>query len=313
MRRFVEGILLVDKDEDETSYSVVRKVKAALGRNKRLKVGHSGTLDPFATGLLIILLGQGTKLSPYLMKEEKLYRGTLSLGTETDTLDSSGKVIRTNKVPRIDQREIERKAGDLVGDLEQVPPVFSAAKYQGKRAYQLARRGEKPELGKRRVRVHELKILSVNLPEVSLEVQCSGGTYVRSLAADLGKRLGTGGHLSQLRRIQSGAFHVRDALKSRELEGVGSGELVRTHVLSLREALPDMPEVDIDDGLSGRIRKGYQPGWKDLGESVDGAEVPGSCIKLVGNSELIAIAGVKGVKGSYQPRLERVFHTNAYE
>ena len=192
-----EGIILVDKGEGETSFDVVKKIKKALGIKK---VGHAGTLDPFATGLLIVLVGQGTKLAPYLMSGKKTYRGTLRLGVETDTQDPTGHTVSTRPVPEISLEEIRRHALGFTGEIEQVPPAFSAVRHQGKRAYEFARKGIAIDLKKRRVRIHSLEVLGVALPEITFQVVCSGGTYVRTLAADLGKQMGPGAHLRELRR-----------------------------------------------------------------------------------------------------------------
>ena len=179
----IDGILLVNKIKGETSHDVVKKVKAAFGL-KNCKVGHAGTLDPFATGLLIILLGQGTKLSRFIMSEDKVYRGTMRLGVETDTLDCTGSVVHKVTVSELGIEQIREKARQFVGEIEQLPPVYSAVKYKGTRAYKLARRGEEMSLKKRNVTVYSLRILSVDLPDVTMEVRCSSGTYIRSLAAD---------------------------------------------------------------------------------------------------------------------------------
>lgn len=206
-----DGVLMVDKEEGETSFSVVRKVKRLLDVGK---VGHAGTLDPFATGLLLVLVGQGTKLSPYLMAGEKTYLGTLTLGIETDTLDRTGRITAVKPVPELDPELVRERAKAFVGETEQTPPSFSALKVQGKRAYSLVRKGLPVTLEKRRVRIMELAILSLDPPDVTFRVVCSSGTYVRSLAADLGKELGVGAHLKALRRIAIGPYGVEDALPS---------------------------------------------------------------------------------------------------
>ena len=217
-----DGIILIDKNEGESSFDVVRRLRAKV---KVKKVGHAGTLDPFATGLLIILLGQGTKLSPFLMSGQKRYRATMRLGVETDTLDPTGRVIRTTHVPAFEPEQIKTNALKFVGEIEQVPPIFSAVSYKGNRAYKLARKGIKVELEKRRVRIHSVEIISIDLPEITMEISCSGGTYIRSLASDIGNKLGTGAHLSALRRLSSGPFEVKDALNTKHIRNAARDDL----------------------------------------------------------------------------------------
>jgi tRNA pseudouridine55 synthase len=302
-----DGILLVDKKEGETSFSVVRKVRYA---SEARKVGHAGTLDPFATGLLVVLLGQATKLSPFLMGGEKRYRAVIRLGTETDTMDPTGHIIRTSPVPSIELDFVEACALSFLGEIEQVPPLFSAVKYRGKRAYRLARKGIKAELEKRKVRIHRLEIESMDLPDVTVGVTCSGGTYIRSLATDLGRRLGPGAHLKALRRLSSGSFSVADALDSECLESGYSSKTLRQRMIPLQEALPGMEEIQVDERMASRIRQGYQPEWEELKGVVGPSPVRESHVKLVKGEELVAImkkgsgldAGASRLKGL------RVFH-----
>lgn len=282
-----DGILLVDKGAGETSFDVVRKIKGALGIKK---VGHAGTLDPFATGLLIILVGQGTKLAPYLMTGRKTYLGTMRLGVETDTQDPTGQRISASPVPDFSLEEVQAAASGFVGEIEQVPPAFSAVRYQGKRAYALARKGIGMKLQKRKVRIYGLDILEAELPEVTFQVVCSRGTYVRTLAADLGKRMGAGAHLKALRRLGSAPFFVQDAVKSAWIGcRVGASNL-EEKIIPLRSALPEMEEIQTSVAMAERIRTGYHPRWKELtgGAPVDG--FPGTPVKIVRREDLVAIA-----------------------
>ena len=281
-----DGILLVDKGEGETSFGVVRKIRGVLGIKK---VGHAGTLDPFATGLLVILTGQGTKLAPYIMTGSKTYRGTLRLGVETDTQDPTGQRISTRPVPDFSLEEIQQNASDFMGEIEQVPPAFSAVRYQGKRAYALARKGIGIELEKRKVRIYALDILGAELPEVTFQVVCSGGTYVRTLAADLGRRMSTGAHLKVLRRLGSAPFLVQDAVKSSWIGSCMGASDLEGRIISLRGALPGMEEVSTSGAMAQKIRNGYRPRWKELtGKVPDG--FPGAPVKIVCGQDLVAIA-----------------------
>jgi tRNA pseudouridine55 synthase len=256
-----DGIILIDKNEGETSFDVVRKVKKLL---KEKKVGHAGTLDPFATGLLIILLGQGSKLSQYLMSGKKRYLATMTLGVETDTLDKTGRVVNTSSVPELDQDRLRELAKDFTGHIEQTPPAYSALNLNGQRAYKLARQGIAVDLKKRVVTIDSLDFVSVDPPDVVFEVTCSGGTYVRSLAADMGKRLGTTAHLRALRRLASGGLEVRDALDSRMLTVGESADAVRSRLVTLSDALPDMKELKVDDEAARRIANGIRPSWQEM-------------------------------------------------
>jgi tRNA pseudouridine55 synthase len=276
-----DGVLIVDKDEGETSFSVVRKVKKLL---QVRKAGHAGTLDPFATGLLLVLVGQGTKLSPYLMAGDKTYLGTLTLGMETDTLDRTGRVTSVTAVPKLDPELVRERAKAFVGETEQTPPSFSALKVQGKRAYSLARKGMPLTLEKRRVRVMEWSVLSQDLPDVTFRVVCSSGTYIRTLAADLGKALGVGAHLKALRRTGIGPYRVEGALGSGNMGAVP--ETMKEKIIPLRRALPHFREVEVDESLALRVRRGYQPAWEELGEK---APFPQEDVKLVNGADLVAL------------------------
>jgi tRNA pseudouridine55 synthase len=291
-------VLLVDKEEGETSFSVVRKIKRLL---QVRKVGHAGTLDPFATGLLLVLVGQGTKLSPYLMAGDKTYLGTMTLGTETDTLDRTGRVTNVKPVPKLDLELVRESAKVFVGETEQTPPSFSALKVQGERAYSLARKGLQVTLEKRRVRIMELTVLSQDLPDVTFRVVCSSGTYVRTLAADLGRALGVGAHLKALRRTSIGPYRIEDALSSGDLEA--AAERVREKVIPLRYALPQFSEVEVDETTAVRVRRGYQPAWEELREK---ARFPQKAMKLVKGADLIALVRFDPEAES-QIRVSRVF------
>ena len=286
-----DGIILIDKEAGKTSFSVVKELRGIL---KIKKIGHAGTLDPFATGLLVILLGQGTKLFPYLLSGKKVYRATLRLGVETDTKDPTGRIIQTRSVPKFEHTYINEKIREFIGEIEQVPPVFSAIKYRGKKAYEFARKGIKIEMEKRRVHIHDIKIISLDLPDVVLEISCSSGTYIRSFAADLGEKLGTGAYLITLRRLSSGPFTVKDALDLKYSGMADSHTHFPDKIISLREALPEMREKEIDAPMAHKIRKGYQPGCDEVLSHSDFYE---GYIKLVKDRELVAIMNVRHIKG----------------
>ena len=303
----IDGIILIDKDEGETSYDVVRKVKSSLGGGKIQRVGHAGTLDPFATGLLIILLGQGTKLSQHIMSGDKIYLAIMRLGVETDTLDLTGKVVRTSNVPDLKQEYIQDKAKGFIGFIEQVPPIYSAVKYKGTRAYRLARKGVEINLKKKTVTIYSIRIHSVDLPDITMEVKCSSGTYIRKLAADLGRELGSVSHLRSLRRLASGSFEVQNALNSKEISTKYAHCVLLDKLIPLRAALPEMREIEIEDLLAEKVRNGYRPTWEELtkGLSLTGHRSERVCgvenckdghVKLVMDGKLIAIVKVKKIE-----------------
>jgi tRNA pseudouridine55 synthase len=307
MAKALDGIVLIDKTEGETSFRVVRRLREILNIRK---AGHAGTLDPFASGLLVMLLGQGTKLSAFLMGQPKSYRATVRLGIETDTMDPTGRIVRSRPVPALDPDDVRKKAQFFEGTIEQVPPAFSALKLEGKRAYALARKGIPVELKKRRVRIRSLEIVSVDLPEFTFLVTCSGGTYIRSLAADLGNALGCGGHLRTLRRLCSGPFSVKEALKLEKGGAPLSKKDLERRVIPLGEALPGMLGAQIDDLMAQKIRNGYQPRWQDLQEAPSWPETYEGEVKLMTGKALVAILQARWDSGMPERRLRvvRVFH-----
>jgi len=281
-----DGIILVDKQSGPSSSRIVEKIKALI---KPKKAGHAGTLDPFATGVLIVLLNQGTKLSPFLMSHDKVYKASLKLGIETDTQDLTGRIIDKKDIGNLTYEKIKHTADQFIGTIKQVPPSYSAVHYNGKRAYELARNGIAIDLQPKDVRVDYITILSVDLPYVWFEVGCSSGTYIRTLAADLGKSLGIGAHLISLRRIKSGPFHVDDALSLEQIAHHLSNNTIGEVIISLRNALKGMIEVEISDELAKKIRNGYQPDWGELSRERISSFNSYDYLKIITGEELVAI------------------------
>jgi tRNA pseudouridine55 synthase len=281
-----DGIIIVDKESGPSSSRVVETIKGLVGAKK---VGHAGTLDPFASGVLIILLNQGTKLSPFVMAQDKIYRAALRLGIETDTQDITGRIIKTRSIGNLDQRTIQKKSREFVGIIKQVPPLYSALHYKGKRAYELARGGVDVELKEREVRIQYIEVLSVDLPTVWIEVGCSSGTYVRTIAADLGNSLGTGAHVTILRRLQSGPFHVDNACTLAQLAQLRSDGKLEEVVIPLREALKGMEEVEVSDAVARKIRCGQKPRRGEIGHQAASSSPMGASLKAVMREELVAI------------------------
>jgi len=281
-----DGIIIVDKDSGPSSFKVVEKIK---GLTKAKKAGHAGTLDPFASGVLVILLNQGTKLSPFLMSQDKVYRAALRLGIETDTQDLTGRIIKIRHTGVLPKETIKEKTQQFVGTIKQVPPVFSALHYKGKRAYELARSGVAVDLQEREVRIEYISVLRVDLPTVWIEVCCSSGTYIRALAADLGRSLGTGAHLTFLRRLQSGPFHVDDAFTLTQVSEYLFNNRVDDVIIPLKQALKGMMEVDISDALARRIRSGHKPNREELCGQNPSSLNSGDSLKAVVGEELVAV------------------------
>lgn len=214
---FAEGeLLLVDKPLTWTSFDVVGKLRNTM-KPLKLKVGHAGTLDPLATGLLIVCTGKLTKKIDLIQAEDKEYTGTITLGATTPSFDLETEIDRTFDISGITEEEIYKTAEGFVGELNQFPPAHSAVQINGERAYEKARRGEEVELKSRQVTIHEFEIEKIELPLIYFRIKCSKGTYIRSIANDFGKKMNNGSYLSSLRRTRSGDFHVNDAWNLEEL------------------------------------------------------------------------------------------------
>jgi tRNA pseudouridine55 synthase len=234
----LDGILLLDKPQDWTSHDVVGFVR---GRYRLAKVGHGGTLDPMATGLLVLLLGKATKLSDTVMTGKKVYEGTITLGTTTNTQDAEGEIEETRPVPEdLTREKLESLLPQFTGDITQIPPMVSAIKKDGVALYKLARKGQVIERDPRPVTIHSYEITDVRLPEIDIRVVCSKGTYIRTLAHDFGQVLGCGAHLSALRRTFSGSFSVEDAVEVETLRDMKLEEM-QTHLLPLPTKKPEFP------------------------------------------------------------------------
>ncbi len=227
----IDGVLLVDKAQGMTSHDVVAITRRALNTKK---VGHCGTLDPLATGLLIITVGRGTKIQDLIMSEDKEYVGTLRLGEATDSQDADGVVTETRPVPELSREQIEAAFAKLKGDFYQTPPMVSAIKKDGVPLYKLARQGKVVDREPRFVRVYASEIQDIRLPEIDFRVVCSKGFYVRTYAHDIGQDLGCGAHLRSLRRTKSGRFSVDGAVTVEELKTQPREEIVK-RVLTLPE------------------------------------------------------------------------------
>ena len=274
-------VLVINKPRGFTSHDVVARVRR-ITRTK--KVGHAGTLDPAATGVLVVLLGKATRLAQFFVELEKGYRGRIVLGVTTDTQDAEGNVESTADVSGVTRTQIEEAFAAFEGDTEQIPPMVSALKRDGTPLYVLARRGEVVERAPRPITIRELAVLSVEMPEVEFEMACSKGTYVRTVAADIGERLGCGAHLGQLVRTAVGPFHVDVATTLDELAGIPAD--TEGVGYSMYEALSFMPEVRVTEREEDALSTGgaIEIDAERLGDR------PESFVRLsVDGSELVAV------------------------
>lgn len=251
--RDISGWLVVDKPAGPTSTTVVNKVRWALNANK---AGHAGTLDPDATGVLAIALGEATKTVPYITDALKAYEFTVRLGISTNTDDAEGEVLETSDL-RPDDAAIKAALAGFIGDIQQVPPQFSAVKIDGQRAYKLAREGESMELAARPLWVESLLLTDrPDADHVTLEMVCGKGGYVRSIARDLGQALGCLGHVRDLRRVWSGPFDAKDGLTMDQIEAMARTDALDSHLLPLEQGLQDLPEVKATAEGAARLRNG---------------------------------------------------------
>jgi tRNA pseudouridine55 synthase len=298
----MNAILLVDKPAGISSAEVVRRVKFHV---KPARVGHLGTLDPFATGLLPIMIGEATKLAPFIDGGDKEYAGRIRLGVETDTLDRDGAEVRRAEVPEISVEKLAGVAAQFTGAIEQVPPVYSAIKRAGVPLYRLARRGDDvapPE--KRNVEIKRLDLICEAPDAIRFVATCSPGTYARSLARDIGVALGTVAHLEELRRTRNGAFSIADAISlATVLTALDSR--ARLRLISLRDALAGLPELVVDAVAEKRLRNGDS-------RALDSHFPPdGPLFKVISNGgELIAVARATSRVTAI---VERIFNLGAEE
>ena len=241
----MDGIIIVNKHKGCTSHDIVYKVKKICNE----KVGHTGTLDPMATGVLPLLIGKGTLCSKYLINHDKIYIATIQLGIETDTLDADGNVIDTIEVSSeiLNEEHIKKILNTFLGKQEQVPPIYSAIKVNGKKLYQYAREGKSIEVQPRNIEIYNIKLLEVNQEnkQIKYEIHCSKGTYIRSLCNDISKKLGTIGHMLELQRIQVGEFNI---LNSVTLEQIENNPIeLEKNLITIEDVFKDKENIDLDN------------------------------------------------------------------
>lgn len=285
----MNGVIIIDKPSGKTSYAVVENIKRILGVRK---VGHTGTLDPLATGVLPVCINEATKLVQFFLMDSKEYRATMLLGIETDTLDIEGK-ITARKEPCVIRSNIEAVLSGFVGKIEQTPPRYSAVKYKGKPMYKWARKGHVVDPLPRMVEIHQITLEDVELPYVTFSVSCSKGTYIRSLCSDIGEKLGCGACLSALRRIKSGHFLEESAISFENVHDQKKVEILTKNLIPMIDALSRFPAIDVDQKLAGRLRNGYQPVIGDMVKNQVPVLAAGDVVKFVsGGNCLVALARI---------------------
>jgi len=291
LKNVVSGVLVVDKPVGLTSHDVVQIIRRGTGIRR---AGHTGTLDPRASGVLVILIGPAVRLSEYVSASDKRYQATIRLGSSTDTYDSEGIITSTAEVGDISEENFDEILQKFVGEMEQVPPPYSAIKVKGRKAYEMARKGEDVELEPRIINVYSLEILEWAPPEAVIDVYCSSGTYVRSLANDLGKEMGTGAHLVGLRRTKSGRFTLRDAVPLRRLQEAFDAGNWYKFLIPAAEALADWPMVELDPDEVELVRHGHRVAAEDAQS--------GWARGVSQQGDLVALLEADEDSGEWQPR-----------
>jgi len=293
------GFFVIDKPVGVTSHDIVAMVRRAIGQKK---VGHTGTLDPFATGVLPVAVGEGTKSIQFLDESVKEYRAVLRLGIATDTQDLTGQVISERDWSHVTAEDLEALVPQFLGSIMQLPPMFSALKRDGVPLYKLARKGIEIERELREVEIHSLSFDWIRLPEACFTVRCSRGTYVRTLACDIGEELGCGAHLLELRRTSSGLFHESEAISIEELASSTSQESL---LFPLDRALAHLKHLKLNEQGGKKVSNGVAPVAADFIDPILDQLVPCEQVRLYLGERFMAVAEWDTVKGL---RLSRVFN-----
>lgn len=302
VKNAISGVLVVDKPVGMTSHDVVEAIRRGSGIRR---AGHTGTLDPRASGVLVILIGPAVRLSEYVSASDKRYQAIIRLGSSTDTFDSEGKFVRSDQPVNVTEEQFEKILKQFEGEIEQTPPPYSAVKVGGRRAYDMARQGEEVELAPRKIQVHHLEVLEWAPPEVVVDVHCSSGTYVRSLANDMGNALGTGAYLVGLRRTKSGRFSLRDATPLRKLQEAFQAGNWYQYLIPAAEALADWPAVELNPDEVEEVRHGHRV------KAAVGAAQPELVRGVSAAGELIALMiPAPGEDGSAEWQPKKVFFTS---
>lgn len=279
----MNGVLIIDKPAGMTSFDVVRQVRRMVNTRR---VGHAGTLDPMATGVLPVAIGTATRLIEYMMAGDKTYRATLKLGSATDTQDSEGRVLEEKPWQSVDRAAVDAAVENFVGDIEQLPPMYSALKKDGQPLYKLARQGIEVEREPRKAHVKSLTINDFSAPYLTFTVDCSKGTYVRTLCHDIGNILGCGAHMTDLRRLTCGRFDLAKSHPLQVLQDL-SEHGKSLPFLSLAEVLADWTKLTVDGVILERLQNGVAPDMEDLTGDRPAA---GDKVRFMAAETLVAVA-----------------------
>lgn len=255
----MDGILIVKKEKEYTSHDVVAKVK----RLTKEKVGHTGTLDPMATGVLPLLIGDGTKLSKYLINHDKIYEATVKLGKKTSTGDSEGDIIEEKKINEslLEERNIQKVLKNLEGKQLQTPPIYSAIKINGKKLYEYARQGQQVDIKPREIEIYNMELINIDLTEkiVNFKVHCSKGTYIRTLCEQIAQKLGTVGYMKELNRIKVGEFSIEQSVSLNQIEeNLNNISFWKEHLITIEKFFEDKKSIILDDYKLGLFLNGVQ-------------------------------------------------------
>jgi tRNA pseudouridine55 synthase len=305
----MDGVLAVNKEAGWTSHDVVARVRQLLGG---AKVGHAGTLDPAATGLLPLLIGKGTRIAEYLVEWDKEYRARLRLGETTDTLDATGTVLDRHSWAHLTPSSIREAVERFRGEIQQLPPMYSAVKVDGVPLYRSARAGKTIAREPRTVVIHQLDVLGIDGQDVTLRVVCSKGTYIRTLCADIGKALGVGGHLRALERTRVGPLMLNRALTVDEIIRHHSLGGLTAHIWSLDEVLQNLPALVVDSRAADRVCHGAPVGWSSVLSPKDGhaQQEAGMPVRIHdGSGRLLAVGRLSQPSGD-RIAIEKVFATD---
>ncbi|MEO8074597.1 MAG: tRNA pseudouridine(55) synthase TruB [Acidobacteriota bacterium] len=304
----MNGILIIDKPETFTSHDVVARLRRIL---KTKSIGHTGTLDPFATGVLVMLIGKATRLAQFLDKDKKEYEAIVRLGFETDTSDRTGELRITNyELRNLSVDEIEDVLKDFRGEIEQIPPMYSAKKVAGKKLYELARKGIEIERKPIKVNIYELDLMENGkwkmenkenfglwTLDFGLKISCSAGTYIRTLAEDIGKKLETGAHLAELRRTKAGKFGIENAVTLEELEEIAAENKLGDVLISMNEAVLHLPEIKLSKEEIIKTKNGIKQRTEQIADD-------GRFFRMIDEDEnLIAVGFYKSAEKAIQPKL----------
>ncbi|WP_447894460.1 tRNA pseudouridine(55) synthase TruB [Vreelandella sp. GE22] len=281
----VNGVVLLDKPQGVSSNHALQRVRRLF---EAQKAGHTGTLDPMATGLLPICLGEATKFSAHLLEADKMYRTRVELGVITDTGDAEGSVVERREVPGLSNDDVEAAIARFRGEIDQVPPMYSALKHQGKKLYELAREGKEVERAARRVSVYDARLLAFDGQAFELEVSCSKGTYIRTLAEDIGLALGCGAHISQLRRLKTGPFDGNAMWTLEALEALGEQSAREAELMPVDVLVDHLPALSVDEAAHTSLSYG-QSARLDVG-----ALPPNELARLYYAESFLGLGVVKG-------------------